>query len=381
MTKAVRGVFAPVTAFAFSSGQLEECRDFLAKRTANTECVPMVDEAQILMRADGRLAETGYRFNALGFASLAQVLAYGLNPLFNELSGENGRLSAQGAAASDIAAAVSVYNTTVRVRFDAVRERTLLVDHREQTIDGFLGLTHRLLDNSRFLEIVSDELMTAQPEAQFSRAELIGRELRLFFILPKSRRNDIYTDPRHTFASGWFFSNREDTGLAINATTCLFTQFGVAVTPTASNLRLNHIGADLEGRTGALVARAAQNVIDMDVIAARVRALCQKSLGFTEDKAGFDAALDNCATLLLKMRVSRDVATRIARATATAGADLEPRAALEVYTKAALTERTLYDLCCSVLRYARHQHHTVRDVLQHGAMSMLIPEPRVKKRK
>ena len=70
-----RSVFAPVASFQFPSAQMDECRNFLANRSAHTECVPIVDEAQLLMGTAGRLSETGYRFNPIGFDALARALS------------------------------------------------------------------------------------------------------------------------------------------------------------------------------------------------------------------------------------------------------------------------------------------------------------------
>lgn len=380
-TTTVRSVFAPVPAFSFSARQLEECRAFLEARSASTESVPVVEESQLLMGPDGRLSENGYRFNAIGFRALAGVLSVGLAQLFNELSGENVRQIRTTTRATDIAAAVSIYNATLRVRFDALRERTLLVNHREQAVEGFLGLDHRMLDNSVFLETVRNELSDRQPQAEFFRAELLGRELRLYFIDPTSRRTDIYTDPRHTFAAGWYFSNREDTGNAIRASTCLYTKFGAALSAPGKGGRLNHTGADLVGRTAILVANVAERVIDMNTVAQRVAALVGLSLEFSPDKTTMEAATDKWITYLMKFRITREDAKQIIRNTVTVGADIEARDITDVYTKESLRQRTAYDLFCSMLRCSRGHYHVTRDLLQTTALELLLPAPKSRKQK
>jgi hypothetical protein len=377
----VRSVFAPVPAFSFSASQFEECRNFLEARSASTESVPVVDEAQLVMAADGRITESGYRFNPIGFRALSSVLSVGLSQLFNELSGENVRQLKTLGKATDIAAAVSVYNTTLRVRFDALRERNLLVNHRERTIEGFLGLDHRMLDNSVFLETVRNELHDKQPAAEFFRAELLGRELRLYFIDPTSRRTDIYTDPRHTFAAGWYFSNREDTGNAIRASTCLYTKFGVALSSPGSGGRLNHTGADLVGRTAVLAGKVSERVIDMNFVAQRTRALTSLSLEFSDDRASMEAANEKWLSYLMKFKIPREDAKQIIKNTTTVGADIEARDVMDVFTKEVLRTRTAYDLFCSILRCSRGHYHTLRDQLQTTALQILLPETKSRKRK
>jgi hypothetical protein len=373
-------IFAPVSAFAFTAAQFEDCKEFLATRAANTEIVPVVDEAQLSMTADGRLSENGYRFNAIGFAALSNSLSSGLNVLFTELSGENMRGVQIAERATDVAAAVNIYNVTLRIRFEALRERSLLVNHREQSVEGFLGLDHRLLENSTFLNIVTNELFDKQPQAEFSRAELVGRALRLYFINPATRRTDIYSDPRHTFAAGWCFSNREDVGNAIHASTCIYTRFGIAVEPPHAAARLAHMGADLSGRTAILISRTAEKEIDMNLVAKQIQRLAQLPLGFSDDKTTNDAAHASWIANLLKFKIAKDEAKRVVKNASTVGADLAPRDPLDAYSKETLAARNGYDLFCSILRCSKNQYHGIRDALQTTAMKLLIPTKKTEKR-
>lgn len=368
----VRSIFAPIAAFRFNPAQFDDCVKFLSNRADNTERVAIVDPQQLLMGPDGRLVESGYRFNSLGFTALTTALAVGLNPLFHELSGETVQMRNVPKKEFDVAAAVSVYNTTLNVRFEAVRERNLLVNNAEKSVDGCLGIDHKFLDNFRFWQLVCDEIATKQPDAEFYRAEIIGRELQMYFINPRSRRSDIFPDSRHTFAAGWCFSNREDTGKSIRATSCLFTKFGLAVLP--DNRKLSHLGADLEGRTAILISKAAEKEIDMDVVAKGLRALTTVSMNFSDDPGSFDTAMLHWAGQLARFKISREDAKRIIKNTAAVGSDLSARDVMEVYTGEALRARNGYDLFCSMLSVARSAFQTQRDVLQHAAMQLILPK-------
>jgi hypothetical protein len=369
-----RSIFAPVPAFTFSSAQMDECRDYLANRTAHTECVPIVDESQLTLNGEGQLVETGYRFNPIGFEALGNALSRGLSIIFNELSGEvPSKVLYSDVKMNDIATAVSIYNMTLRVRFDSIRERTLLVNHQERAIEGFLGLDHRMLDNTEFFDLVCRMLQEHQPSAQFSRAEIIGRELRLFFIDSKSRRNDIYPDPQHSFASGWYFANREDTGQAVRAALCLYTKFGPAFEPVTAQSKVVHSGSDLYGRTSILVSRTASRALDMNEIAAGLKRLMQTSMKYSDNKAAFDEAHKRWTAYLAKYKIKLDAARTISRNAAMVGSDLRPREPIEAYTKAALEKRTLYDLFCAVLRSAKSEYAVSRDLLQGVALQMLLP--------
>jgi hypothetical protein len=368
----LRSVFATVQTATFNAAQFDACKDFLARRSAETEAIPIVDEQQLLMSADGRVAENGYRFNAIGFAAVANTLVSGLNSIFNELAGETRYRFATSAVNGDLTAAVSIYNMVMRARFESLRERTLLVNHKDKTIEGFLGIDHRLLDNSVFLNLVSDTALDKQPTAEFYRAEVTGRELRIYYVDSAAKRTDLYVDPRHTFAGGWYFSNREDTGLALRAATCLLTKFGAAVDSGRKKTSVRHTGADLVGRAAILIGKTFEQRLDMDLVARNIQRMTTTNLGFSPNKANLDIATNHWMSYLAQYRVTKEDARQICKNAAVVGCDLEPRDPIDVYTKEIMSSRTLYDLFCSMLRYSRNQFHTTRDFLQSIAMDLLL---------
>lgn len=368
-----RSVFAPVQALAFNSAQFQDCRDFLTRLSADTESIPIVDEAQLTLSADGRIAENNYRFNAIGFAAVANTLSAGLNSVFNELVGEARGNYSVSRDSGDVATAVSVYNAVLRSRFELLRERTVLVNHRNKTVEGFLGLDHRLLDNSIFFNMVADEMQSKQPAAEFYRAELIGRELRIYYIDTKTKRNDIYVDPRHIFAGGWHFANREDSGYAMKAALCVMTKFGPAIENRKKGYQVRHTGADLLGRAALMISKTADRRMDMDVVAKNVNRLVATSLNFSDSKAVLDAATENWIDYLGRFKINRESAKQICKNAAMVGADIDPRNPIDVYTREVMNARSLYDMFCSILRYSRNQYHVTRDALQSAAMKLLIP--------
>lgn len=370
-----RSIFAPVTALAFNAQQLADLKQFLAQRSEHTDCVPISDVEQLLLAPDGRLAENGYRFNYLGFQALASGLAPGLASVFSEVAGEQ-RIRANQEAEPSLQAAVSLFNLVARARIDAVRERTLLVDHRERVVEGFLGLNHRMLDNSAFLEIVTNEMQAQQPKARFQRAELVGRALRVFYIDPTSQRKDIYRDSRHTIAAGWSFNNSEDRHKAISAVLCLLTRFGSALERPRNNARMSHVGADLTGRTNMLVAKAVVRELDMPRIVTQLGRLQATPLGLTDDTEKFNSVVGEWIERLVRRGLLREDAKAIVTNAAMVGADLDPRDPAEVYTHHVLGARTAYDLVCSLLRFARDEPAASRDRLQMVAMEMMTPKNR-----
>jgi hypothetical protein len=330
-----------------------------------------------MMRSDGRLTDSGYRFNALGFEALARALGPGLASLFNDLSGEVSRraLDVENLAA-EIAAAVNVYNTTLRVRFESLRERTLLMNHQERAVEGFLGLDHRMLDNTEFFDMVTAALQDKQPQSEFYRAEIVGREVRLYFLDPATRVDvaALASAPGHSLAAGWFFSNREDVGQAVKGSLCLYTKFGAALEPAAKRMKVVHAGSDLVGRTSFMVDSVAGRNLDMPAVCRQTRTLAATPLQFSDKKPEHDSANRRWVSYLCRLKLKADTATAIVKSAALAGADLTPRGPLEAYSKQVLSARNAYDLACALLRAAKAEYGTYRDVLQGAAMQMFVPE-------
>jgi hypothetical protein len=366
-------IFTPVTALAFAAQHEVQCRELLVQRAANTEMVPLADESQLIMAADGRLAETQYRFNVIGFSAVAAALAPGLSNLFQDLSGAL-RRKAGDSVLYNLPAAVSIYNTTLRLRFDLLRERSLLIDHGERTVCGFLGLDHKMLPNEVFFSVIQEELTARQPSAMFYRAEISGREARIYYVDSDSKSTTIHPNPAYMFARGWYFVNREDAGHAIRAVPCLFTKFGAALLSSGRKNRLSHIGADLVGRTTALVAQAGAQAPDMDQLRHNVRAMTMKSLGFSERKEDMVTATTRLINVLQARGVARQDAKSIVHSAATVGADLEPGDPLDVYTNKILRRRNMYDLVCAALRFARMQPTATCERVQFAAMQLLFPK-------
>lgn len=370
-----RSAFAPITALSFSAKQEQDCLEYLQKRSANTEIVTLSDEAQLRLAADGRLAESGYRFNLLGFLAVSRAICGGLSRVFGEVSGlMSSKLSDPDNCS--IPAAVGIYNTALRTRFEMLRERSILVDHANRSVDGFLGLNHKLLDNAIFLDIILTAMREHDAQLQFYRAELVGRELRVYVIDPRTRRTDIYL-PDHVFSAGWYFCNREDSGNAVKALPCLYTKYGVAMAAEDTRKRVVHVGADLTGRTSDLVRGVYHRQLDMELLRQRVAALDGQTLGI-DGKASLAENIKKWAGYLVRFGVPRDMASAVAKNAIHVGKDLQPRDPLDVFTDKVLASRTAYDLVCSVIRHARNLPSGHREKIQEVGMKLLLP-PKPKK--
>lgn len=372
--KHLRSVFSPVDTCSFGPADYDACVGFLQQRAATTTIEPISDPEQLTLRADGAVAETGYRFNAIGFAAVAAALSQGLSGVFNELAGEVRYKHAVGAAAANVSAAAAVFNIVLAANFDQIRERNLLINTTTKTIEGFLGLDHKFLDNAVFVDTIARELFESRGNAaKFYRAEIVGRELRVYYADDKNKWSYRYKDAAHTIGGGWYFSNREDAGAAVYATTCLLTKFGLGLMPDRGSNHVRHAGADIVGRAALLVNRVANTAMfDRDKLEPVFRRLASIPLFSAEPTSNLDAVVFQWAEFLMRYKISRDDAKKISKNALLVGADLRPQDALTAYSRSALESRTFYDLFCSMLRHARGQYHTTRDAVQRAAMSFLL---------
>lgn len=363
-------VFAPVPAFAFASAQEDDCLKFLEQRSAQTERIPIVDERQLFLLADGTLADSGYRFNSIGFEAVARQLCAGLSSVFHDLSGM--RHGPDINKPPSVTAAVGVFNAALRVRFESLRERTLLFNHQTQAVEGLLGLEHKFLDNCAFFQYVRAGLEDSGYEFAFSRAEVVGRELRLFFIDPESRRAGLCRSlPEHIFATGWYFANREDSGNAVRAARSIFTVAGPAVDGGARNTKVVHAGADFIGRIRLVISRAAAQPLDMSVIAANVNKLAAKKLGFSADAAANSLAVKHWINYLVRFKLRQELARTVVQSAETVGADFGVASPSIFDAADRRAARNGYDLVCSILRVAQKEYAAYRDVLQSLAFRFL----------
>ena len=147
----------------------------------------------------------------------------------------------------------------------------------------------------------------------------------------------------------------------------------MAVAAAKQEDKLSHIGSNLAGRTGLLVARAAKNTIQMQDVARSVRALAKTSLGFSDDKAANEAATEQWVAYLSKRGLFRRAASHLIKQALIVGSDLTPRDMYSCNDATLFASRTAYDLLCSVLKDAKTQYKVERDMLQSVAMKMLTP--------
>jgi hypothetical protein len=371
----LKSIFASVPSLSFSADQWSDLVDFLDAQSEDTVIEPISDVNQLRLRADGTIADTGYRFNPIGFSAVASALATGLNSVFNKLAGEIDYKHAAGEETANVPAAVSVFNIVLQANFSHVQERSVIINHATKTVEGFLGLDHKMLANKSFVALVSREIEAVRgSEAEFYRAELLGREIRLYYSDAKNKWDYFYGDSPHRVGGGWYFANREDSGTAIRASTALFTRFGLGVYDNKGRNHVRHSGADLFGRTSVLISRVIHSdFYPQEKLEPALRKLSSRKL-FTHAEDTFDSAVSRWVSFLTDRKISRDDAKNIVRNAFVVGADISTSAQLTRYDHPELAARTVYDLFCSMLRYARTQYHTTKDLVQKVALDVVLSQ-------
>jgi hypothetical protein len=139
--------------------------------------------------------------------------------------------------------------------------------------------------------------------------------------------------------------------------------------------RLAHVGADLTGRASMLIGKTFNRSIDMDPLVPRVAEITGISLGFTTKKS-VDETAKRWTAFLHSRGIPAEEGRLIVKNAITVGADIVPRSPLDIFTDKVLESRTVYDLVCSVLRFARKQPTMIKEKLQGVGYSLLFPEPK-----
>jgi hypothetical protein len=85
-----------------------------------------------------------------------------------------------------------------------------------------------------------------------------------------------------------------------------------------------------------LVARAAENALDMAKIAAQLTRFNEKKLGFVDEAEKLDKMANEWIVFLVRFGVRREFAKSIVRNAAMIGSDLDARDPLDVYSQAVL---------------------------------------------
>ena len=192
-----------------------------------------------------RKVRKSFSLTTVALSQLCGALVPGLSQTVFSLAG------LRGGACHDketVEVAINIFNDVVKHRFARIKDSRLVLNRKNNRIEGVIGPRYKFFSNKQLLERVENYVTTHKlAPATFSEAVLFGRRLILryksddpIFELPYNRAN---SEP---FFGGYQFENTEVGDCSVRGATVLIRQFcdNKAVSPTMDKNRVSHINND-----------------------------------------------------------------------------------------------------------------------------------------
>ena len=244
---------------------------------------PPASPDEITLDSSGRTELGGYRYAAVAFDTVSRILAPGLSTLIPNIAGMNVR-SGRIHEEISFAEAIEIFNMIVRLRFYAdLSTHQLVINEKDNYIEGLLGPKTRYLENSTLLQIVDDMLSSVTDRnIQFHSAQLAGRRLLLRYrnVEPVTSIGPC-NGQSHEVHRGYHFSNSESGDASIRAAPmylCLPTEAVSLGKFAKTKTRMLHTGKDFRSRLNRLLASVIDLGVDPDTVSRKLLLLRERTL-------------------------------------------------------------------------------------------------------
>lgn len=243
--------------------EFENKRDLEKRLTAVDDATlvrPPASCEEVLLQADGRTVDGGYRYTVNAFDTVTRTLAPGLSALIPNLAGANQRARRKKEHQA-FPEAISVFNTVARTRFEAeLAQCQFVFNEADKLIEGVLGPKTKYLDNSLFFQLVDETLIaTFGDDVSFYGAHVAGRR----FLLRYCRKEPLCTvaqgDGSHVIHRGYHFSNSESGDASVRAAPLYLnpeTGYASLGRFAKAKTRMIHAGREFRARLNSLLSAA-----------------------------------------------------------------------------------------------------------------------------
>lgn len=230
-------------------------------------------------------AGDGFRFTRHAFHAVCRVASGGLFRLLDEVSGQCTRKEIP-ASACRFPLAVDIFNSVVKLRFDALFRDTqqLTWNYENKLIESLIGPRFAMLGNVDFLDLALDVAGAVDVPLRFHEATLNGRRLRLRFVTPSPLFSVPVADgTEHAFHGGMYFENSELGGDVSVRGGLLVSRLDVglwALEPIVDN-RVQHIGKNMRARVVRMTKLLLGRAPALLPLGNQIRQLAKTRLGLT----------------------------------------------------------------------------------------------------
>ena len=285
----------------------------LLEAQADTKPVRIGDPADVLLDRQGRVRGR-YRLTSPALMQLGATLSPGLGQAVLNLAGARPRADFPNEAISS-ELAIRIINDVIRLRFELLRGRGMIVDHRARVVEGFVGSRYRFLSN---FEFYSRARKAVPRSARFHEAVVMGRQVLFRFLLPEPVTTLTAAGGREEpFYGGWHFSNGELGDCCVRGSAFLYRVWSDTSAIETFNRATSFVhsrGPSFERKLDKLFETASRRVSALRSSAGILPKLVQKPLGFGVEGEKTPQRVDRLARMLshkdLGVSVVRDAIYR-----------------------------------------------------------------------
>jgi hypothetical protein len=350
----------------FHPGEEAELLTELEQMERNSLLIPVSSLRQLRLNPDGRIQEANLRFAQSAFLQACRLLSPGLGSLTVNLVDEEEQRELP--RREDFAAAVQTFNLILEHRFRRLLPMRMLYNYHLKQIDGFLGPTHKPLNNSTLYNEATHAMGQSDPPTTFHSAALLGRRFSLRFRTVSPLFEMTIGAIRVPFYWAWCFSNGETTGYSVRATAGLCGPTGMSL---LRGRRTPHSTQGFETRLRKLLGLALRLEPERVSLQESVARLVKTPLAFAEVEREPALLVKALIYSLTQRSVPRWLAIRVVDQAIYLGWDQKRISGLlpQVFAK-----RTAFDLYCHLVYEARRLDLDRRDKVERFAHTMLSPD-------
>lgn len=326
-----------------------------------------------------------YRLTTTALSQLCTLLATGLAPLLQNISGIKKRTDKHPDEPYSITDAIYLLNGVLRLRFPLLQNRCCFItDRRNKLIEGVVGSRYYLMHNIELYQRVRAFVESSSQPATFMEGAVSGRRLQLRY--KNSERAfaiQTPTDKLEPFYAGWHFANSELGDCCIKGTSLIYRPWSgmTAIHPYGKDTKLVHLqGPTFDDKFRGVLDKIRQRVEQVPDMESRMTAMSRRNLGMGMDPKGHKVCCAFIASCLTKGGLRRQLAEEVVTHVEANGSYRADR--LPVTTMAAsriinpneltaVSTRNVYDVYNALTSVARRFHPEQQEVIEQIAFRVL----------
>lgn len=350
-------------------------QDVLRRYEAATQTIEVNKLSDVVLDTEGKIRNR-YRMTTVALSQFCSLLAPGFSQTIYSLSGLRKTGQDLKDDRCDPQMAIRLLNDMIAYRFQRISGYQLVVDRKEDRIEGVIGRTYRFYSNLDMYDRVKSFVKAHKTApASFTEAILHGRRMLIryrsvnpIFAVTKRRRSG------EPFFGGYQFENTEVGDCALRGSAILIRQWcdNKAVAPFTDQNRVRHVGSSFETRFEKLLSRLDLRTGEATKYHDKVLTLMDTSLGLGEDKTSHAEKTQAIMVRLMKKGLPKGLANRVVRRMLASGSYRSDACQPGVGSMELYAKRNAYDLFNALTAEAKKELLDDRMDAEQLAYSLLM---------